>query len=88
MAFNRYDIIWRRIKERQGRPVQVKCRAGKVETIVLAVKKIKSAENRARIGLELGRYPEMSIKRVFGEGKEAWSFVSFMLPANELAERL
>lgn len=88
MAFNRYDIIWQRIKKLQGKEVKVKCRAGKVETIVLAVKKIKSAENRARIGLELGRYPEMSIKRIVNEGKDAWSFVCFMLPANELAERL
>lgn len=81
---NRYDRIWAYIKKHKE--AKIRCRPAKIPTIVLAVKKIKSAENRSRIDLELGRYGKLQIVRTIVD--DAKGFIEFKLLPAELAERL
>lgn len=83
---NRYETIWKHIRERAPKEVKIRCRPKKIPTIVLAVKKIKSAENRARIGLDLGRYGKMQIVREVVS--DAVGYVTFKLLSAETAENL
>lgn len=83
---SRYEVIWNRIKRDAPKAVKIRCRPKKIPTIVLAVKKIKSAENRGRISLDLGRYGKMQIGREVVN--DALAFISFKLLSAERAENL
>lgn len=82
---NRYEKIWKAIKARGE--VKIRCRPAKIPTIVLAVKKIKSAENRSRIDLDLGRYGKLKIDREV-EDENSPAYIVFKLLSAELAENL
>lgn len=87
---NRYEVIWREIKKsattKLNAGVKIKCRPAKIPTIVLAVKKIKSAENRAKIALDLGKYGKLQIIRE--EPSDSLGYITFKLLASETSEML
>lgn len=91
---SRYEKIWRAIKRAatsknpKQRGIFIHCRAEKIPTIVLAVKQIKSAENRARIALDLGKYTKMKIDRETGKQFKFGARIRFELMSEELAENL
>lgn len=85
---NRYDKIWKAIKFAGKKGVTIRCRPAKIPTIVLAVKKIKSAENRGRIDLDLARYGKLAIKRVVTEKSKFGAEITFTLLSAELSENL
>lgn len=88
---NRYEVIWKKIKEAYEKDkakgsVRLRCRPAKMATIILAVKKIKSAENRSRIALELERYGKLVIGRE--TVNNSTGVLTFRLTDAELAGRL
>lgn len=91
---SRYEKIWNAIKKSYEaknpalRAVVIRCRASKVDTIVLAVKKIKSAENQTRIALDLGRYGKLKIERKYDLADNSMAKILFTLQSPDLAERL
>lgn len=85
---SRYEKIWKAIKTAGKQGVTIHCRPKKIPTIVLAVKQIKSAENRARIDLDLDRYGKLKIDREVTDKSKFGAKIRFELLSAELAENL
>jgi hypothetical protein len=85
MASKRYDKIWKAIKA--AKTAKVRCRELKAQTIIHEVKKVKSAENTARIGLGLPGYGRLTVRTEEEKGTDRVLIIWKLLEL-ELAENL